>query len=51
LIKTVKVKSKKQQFEKAYEKEKAREEFYKKVQNVPIKDEHQMQLYQHCKYY
>jgi hypothetical protein len=28
--------------------EKRQEEFYKKVQSVPIKDEHQLQLYQHC---
>lgn len=27
--------------------QKRREEFYKKVQNVPIQDEHYMQLYQH----
>jgi hypothetical protein len=31
-------------------KEKLREEFYTKVQNVPIKDEHQIQLYQHCNF-
>ena len=31
------------------EKEKRREEFYKKVQSVPIQDDHAIGLYQQCK--